>query len=552
MVNNEHHWGHLKPLATLNTLSRRASSVRKHRAHDTVNRAEYPSPDIIRHILRFVRDEPSTLARCCLVNRTWLNEARHFLYAEVQLSVDARPGKSDTSFVSAVERLENQPGVWKHIQVLVLRGRSVGETNPDSNSDSMKRIKLCSHLLIRILQLLPSLRRLRIENCRFVHKYQGSTQKRLLQSFLYPSSFTNHHESHLLHSNSHNCIFESTTDIPLPESPADQIIIIPPKRDFPVSLDYLSLGHIGAEGDPSSVIEEVLSLFSGYTTFESYGVVYHPGIGTYPVVITKTASAGTGTNGSSFSLTSVHRGTESHCPEQALLSQLIPRWDALSLRFSGQGPPSLSNLRELCVGLKSWKEFHAMSAILLEYGSQLRYLDINPGKMFHAGEVTEPIDWRTSNISSCISLEEICLAIDFFNETYGDHPKSSSHLRKNIALLSSSSVQLLCQYPIDILQSLPTSTLKQITIRVRLHPDPEVGDAGKFVETFNWEKFQTELLRIKESQYNQGMSESSSLTNVRFERYSLGSSSLKPCAIEKRLKVLEDYKMLEVVDIQSH
>ncbi|KAI0789547.1 hypothetical protein C8Q75DRAFT_807173 [Abortiporus biennis] len=442
-------------------------------------------PELIIQIIHLLRYDARALAKCCLVSPSWLDLSRHYLYYETKLTVDAKA----RSFHPALKTLEVFEGVRKHIKVLVLR---CSETHTDK---PYKRPAICIHLLTSILEKLPNLKSLHIENARFIHTAQTSTGNSL-RFLLKPAS----RRDVAARSPTEACIFK-TSSVDTSQDSSNQADHLISKRTFPIPLEFLTINGVGADGDPAFPFREILTLFSSYTRFDSFVTRYSPDS------VTEEASQG-------IQLTS----------EQELLWNFFLRYESTNLTFSST-PPSYQNMDYFGVGCDSFDQFRDAAQALQEVNPGLDHFSIDPTSMFEDGQVSEPVDWGQFNLSRFESLKKLSLSVDF-SVLVAYQPSS----------LLDGSVRLLCRYPADLLSTLPR-TIERISIGVRLRVD----DVENFMTLVDWDVLQKEFLKFPE------------LARVQFDRmhWAAGpgeskSAYLEDIGLEKKLPMLRG--ILKIVD----
>ncbi|KAL4246275.1 hypothetical protein ABKN59_009757 [Abortiporus biennis] len=379
--------------------------------------------ELIAHILHFLRYNTGALAKCCLVSSSWLDLSRQYLFHQTVLTVD---GKAH-NFLPALESLEALERVWKHIKVLLLR------CSENHSYESYKRPALCIHLLMSILEKLPNLKNLHIEDARFIHTA--------------PTSTGEHLELLLKRSSRRDVAARGSTDPCVFGISSGNISQDCPKRTFPIPLEYLTIDGVGADGDPAFPFREILTLFSSYTKFDTFVTRY-----------TRSSVAEEASQG--IKLTD----------GQDLLWNFVLRYESANLTFSST-PPSYQTMAHLGVGCDSFDQFLDVAQALREVTPNLEHFSIDP---------TKPVDWSQLNLARFESLRDLSISIDF--AVFVAYQSNS---------LLDGSARLLCRYPADLLSTLPRS-IERITIGIRL----QVDDVENFIMFVDWDVLQKEFMKF--------------------------------------------------------
>ncbi|KAL4242357.1 hypothetical protein ABKN59_011786 [Abortiporus biennis] len=393
-------------------------------------------PELIIQIIHHLREDKSILAKCCLVSQAWLDICRRHLYYEVKVTVDVKA----RTFSSVLKSLEVFRRAWKHIKVLVLRGRP------------FTRPAMCIHLLKAIVEKLDNLESLHIRNVRFIH-----TTPRFTRNFRFlfnPTALRGAPSSKTL---SNACIFNHLDDID--SVPFSQSKPHTNYRPIPIALEHLAINSAGVKDDPVFPFRETLTLFSSYRRFDS--------------LITCYSSSGT--------LPEEYSEVIHLTEEQELLWNIFLRFESASVSFTSK-PPSYKTLDSLGIGCAYLEQFSAASELLHKTNMGLRRFCIDPTSMYEDGQITEPIDWNQLSLSRFERLQSVSLIIDYtILVTYQPHT------------VLDGSARFLCRYPAELLSVLPLS-IERISIGIRLR----LEDVDSFMMFVDWDHLQTQFCKFPE------------------------------------------------------
>ncbi|KAL4250302.1 hypothetical protein ABKN59_003150 [Abortiporus biennis] len=373
--------------------------------------------NIIDRIIDFLHDDRYSLKSCSLVSRSWLDTSRYHLYGVMTITA----GKRDKSCKKRRKRNKHN-----------------------------KRPILCSHLLAQYLSKFPSLRSVQLEECRFVHKFDGPILA-WIKSILPVKKSTSRPRRG-------SCSYEQQP------TPVDK---------FPISIEKLSIGCVGSSKDPLSPdFNEILSLFSTVTHLGVYAVEKFTPTQTpatsptspnqqepqhlLPPPIESSSSATTSTSHRSF------------FQEHALECQ------SSSMRFSPITPDgAFQTLQDLFVTCSTLNEYNALGMMLAEVKDHIRVFGFNPQFLHREHHHTgESVDYSILNLASCINLRHLELFLDFVD--------MKSH---NPIGFDDGTADLICDYPNRILSNFPTS-VRSINFQLYLREE----DADAFNSTMDWEE----------------------------------------------------------------
>lgn len=110
-------------------------------------------PELIDEIVTYLDDDRESLRYCALISPVWACSVQRLLFRTLTIFP-----KSPDGFVPFLRFLESSPHIRVHIRSLTLNGCFLFDNN-----------HICSHLLSRILAILPPLRFLKLHCTHFTH-----------------------------------------------------------------------------------------------------------------------------------------------------------------------------------------------------------------------------------------------------------------------------------------------------------------------------------------------------------------------------------------------